>query len=90
MLSLSSLIQGSPKCPQPAAPNNSDIFQSYLSFPDVGESETECLNLFVVRPSPSALSKAGYDPIQAKLPVYFYIHGGGFGFGAGTDPIWGV
>jgi carboxylesterase type B len=43
-----------------------------------------------VRPSPAALLKAGFDPVQANLPVYFYIHGGGFGFGAGTDPIWGT
>jgi carboxylesterase type B len=84
------LNRSSPKCPQPAAPNNSSIYQSHIDFPDVGESETECLNLFIVRPSPVALSEAGYDPTQTKLPVYFYIHGGGFGFGAGTDPIWGM
>jgi carboxylesterase type B len=80
----------SPKCPQPAAPNNSSIYQCHVAFPDVGESETECLNLFIVRPSPAAILQAGYDPIHAKLPVYFYIHGGAFGFGASTDPIWGT
>jgi carboxylesterase type B len=80
----------SPKCPQPAAPNNSGIYQSHLEFPDVGESETLCLNLFIVRPSAAAILQAGYDISDIKLPVYFYIHGGAFGFGAGTDPIWGT
>jgi carboxylesterase type B len=87
---LNVLIQNSPKCPQPAAQANSGIYQSHVAFPDVGESETECLNLFIVRPSPAALSRAGYDPIYPNLLVYFYIHGGAFGFGARTDPIWGT
>ena len=82
------LTKTSPKCPQPSGFNNSGTYQSHVAFPDVGESETQCLNLFIVRPSPAALLHTGSDPIHAKLPVYFYIHGGGFGFGASTDPIW--
>ena len=78
-----------PKCPQPAGPNNSGLYQSHLDFPDVGESEFDCLNLSITRPSPAALAGIGLDPARDKLPVYFYIHGGGFGFGAGSDPIWG-
>ncbi|OJJ44589.1 hypothetical protein ASPZODRAFT_696556 [Penicilliopsis zonata CBS 506.65] len=78
-----------PQCPQPAVFANSETYQSYLPWPtDVGESEFECLNLFIVRPSPSALERAGLDAKNARLPVYFMIHGGGWGFGAGTDPMW--
>ncbi|KAK6002935.1 hypothetical protein QM012_000780 [Aureobasidium pullulans] len=71
-----------PRCPQPAEPNNTATFQAHLDFPtDVQESEFDCLNLFVVRPNPALVR-------DAPLPVYFYIHGGGYGFGAGTDPMW--
>ncbi|KAH8666578.1 para-nitrobenzyl esterase [Xylariales sp. PMI_506] len=77
-----------PKCPQPEWPNNSQTFQSYLEFPpDVTESEFDCLNLFVIRPSAAALARQGLTS-GAKLPVLVWIHGGGFGFGAGTDPMW--
>lgn len=48
------------------------------------------MNLLIVRPSPSALRKAGFDANNVKLPVYVNIHGGGFGFGASTDPMWGT
>ncbi|KAJ5959868.1 alpha/beta-hydrolase [Penicillium vulpinum] len=78
-----------PRCPQPQEPNNSDFYQSYLEFPsDVTESEFDCLNLFITRPSASALVEAGIDPETARLPVYAYIHGGAYSFGAGTDPMW--
>ncbi|KFZ17017.1 hypothetical protein V501_01939 [Pseudogymnoascus sp. VKM F-4519 (FW-2642)] len=78
-----------PKCPQPTEHNNSVSYQSYLEFPlDVTESEFDCLNLFVVRPSQTALSKLGSPDSNRKLPVLIWIHGGGFGFGAGTDPMW--
>ncbi|KAJ5731858.1 alpha/beta-hydrolase [Penicillium malachiteum] len=39
-------------------------------------------------PSASALDAVGIDPKTAKLPVYVYIHGGAYSFGAGTDPMW--
>ncbi|KAF3395620.1 Para-nitrobenzyl esterase [Talaromyces pinophilus] len=75
-----------PRCPQPPEPNNSDFYQSYLEFPgDVEESEFDCLNLFVTRPSRATLLSSGED---TKLPVYAYIHGGAYAFGAGTDPMW--
>ncbi|PYH96659.1 alpha/beta-hydrolase [Aspergillus ellipticus CBS 707.79] len=78
-----------PRCPQPQEPNNSDSFQSYLEFPpDVTESEFDCLNLFITRPSLAALAAAGLDAPAATLPVYVYIHGGAYSFGAGTDPMW--
>lgn len=54
----------------------------------MGESEFDCLNLFVVRPGQDLLSKAGIVPGSA-LPVFVWIHGGGYGFGASTDPPWG-
>jgi carboxylesterase type B len=80
----------SPRCPQPQEPNNSDFYQSHLEFPsDVTESEFDCLNLFITRPSASTLTAAGFDPEYVKLPVYVYIHGGAYSFGAGTDPMWG-
>jgi carboxylesterase type B len=47
------------------------------------------LNLFITRPSAEALAAAGFDVVNRKLPVYVYIHGGAYGFGAGTDPMWG-
>lgn len=53
------------------------------------ESEFDCLNLFITRPSAAALAAAGFDVQEVKLPVYVYIHGGAYSFGAGTDPIWG-
>ncbi|KAJ5664021.1 alpha/beta-hydrolase [Penicillium longicatenatum] len=78
-----------PRCPQAQVFNNSDFYQSHLDFPsDVAESEFDCLNLFITRPSASALSAAGIDYKAVKLPVYVYIHGGAYSFGAGTDPIW--
>ncbi|KAJ5702695.1 alpha/beta-hydrolase [Penicillium malachiteum] len=39
-------------------------------------------------PSASALDAVGIDPKAANLPVYVYIHGGAYSFGAGTDPMW--
>ncbi|KAJ5554203.1 hypothetical protein N7513_004162 [Penicillium frequentans] len=77
------------RCPQAQEPNTSDFFQSHLGFPsDVTESEFDCLNLYITRPSGSALSAAAIDHKAANLPVYVYIHGGAYSFGAGTDPMW--
>lgn len=68
---------------------NSKTYQSHLDWPtDVVDDELRCLNLFVIRPSPEALRRAGLGA-DTKLPVYVNNHGGGFGFGAGTDPMWG-
>lgn len=80
-----------PQCPQPPQYATSNSFQSHLDWPEnVGESEFDCLNLFIVRPSASCLRSAGVDKWEdVKLPVYLNIHGGGFGWGAGTDPMWG-
>ncbi|KAJ5902719.1 hypothetical protein N7495_003247 [Penicillium taxi] len=66
-----------------------ELFQSKVSpaLGDVTESELDCLNLFIVRPSKDALVKRGYDT-NIPLPVFAWIHGGAFGFGAGTDPMW--
>ncbi|BCS04223.1 uncharacterized protein AKAW2_80024S [Aspergillus luchuensis] len=78
-----------PRCPQPQEPNNTDEFQSHLEFPaDVTESEFDCLNLFITRPSAAILAAAGFSAQGVKLPVYVYIHGGAYSFGAGTDPMW--
>lgn len=77
-------FEKSPRCPQPQEPNTSDFYQSYLEFPaDVAESEFDCLNLFITRPSRVTSGS------ETKLPVYVYIHGGAYAFGAGTDPMWG-
>lgn len=76
-----------PKCPQPSEPNNSRTFQGHVEFPtDVAESEFECLNLFIQRPSKEVLTRIGKE--NEELPVLVWFHGGGFGFGAGTDPMW--
>lgn len=80
----------SPRCPQPQAPNNSDTFHSYLALPDVTEDEFKCLNLFIIRPNEESLDRLGFCKDLDKLPVYVYIHGGGFGFGAATDSMWGM
>ena len=80
----------SPKCPQPREPNNTDIFQSHLDYPsDVTESEFDCLNLFITRPATAALQQAGCSG-GTGVPVMVWIHGGGFGWGAGSDPSWGI
>lgn len=77
-----------PQCPQPSMFANSKTYQSHLDWPtDVTDDEYHCLNLFVIRPSPEALQRAGLGG-DIKLPVYVNIHGGGFGFGAGSDPMW--
>lgn len=55
---------------------------------DVTESEIDCLNLFIIRPSAVALARIGWVSGK-KLPVLLWIHGGGYAFGAGTDPMWG-
>ena len=55
---------------------------------DVTESEFECLNLIIIRPSHEALKRIGKE--TEKIPILIWIHGGGFGFGAGTDPMWGM
>lgn len=80
----------SPRCPQPQAPNNSETFHSYLAFPDVREDEFACLNLFIIRPNEGSLNRLGLRNGLNRLPVYVYIHGGGYGFGAATDPMWGM
>ncbi|EMT74675.1 Para-nitrobenzyl esterase [Fusarium odoratissimum] len=74
-----------PICPQPKTARHSEYYQSYLEFPDLDQSEFDCLNLLIIRPSPAALSRAGIDP-SSKLPVLVYIHGGA-GTGAGSDPV---
>ncbi|ERF71125.1 hypothetical protein EPUS_09148 [Endocarpon pusillum Z07020] len=77
-----------PKCPQPAEPNNTEIFQSHLDYSsEVAESELDCLNLFIARPSAAALHQAGSTG-EDGLPVMVWIHGGGYGYGAGSDPPW--
>jgi len=81
-------FKNGPKCPQLHEWNTSEGFGAHVAFPaDVIESEFECLNLFIVRPSATALARIGING-DAKLPVLVWIHGGGFGFGAGTDPMW--
>lgn len=52
------------------------------------ESEFDCLNLLIQRPSKEALKRIWKE--NEELPVFVWIHGGGFGFGAGTDPMWGI
>lgn len=54
----------------------------------MAESEFECLNLFIQRPSKEVLTRIGKE--NEELPVLVWFHGGGFGFGAGTDPMWGM
>jgi hypothetical protein len=70
-------------------PNSSEGFGAYVPFPtDVIDSELDCLNLFIERPSATALARLDFKN-GSKLPVLIWIHGGGYGFGAGTDPMWG-
>ncbi|RAK89049.1 alpha/beta-hydrolase [Aspergillus costaricaensis CBS 115574] len=76
-----------PKCPQPPGGDNSAYFQADIPFPKpIPESEFDCLNLNIIRPSATGLSHAGIDPF-IKLPVLVWIHGGAGAFGAGSDPI---
>ncbi|KAK9452698.1 Alpha/Beta hydrolase protein [Dipodascopsis uninucleata] len=69
------------KCPQEEFGNNSLTFGVDIPFPsDVTNDEFNCLNLFVIRPANT--------PKDAKLPCFVWIHGGGFAFGAASDPMW--
>jgi len=52
-------------------------------------NEIGCMNLFTIRPNVAALQRAEWDT-DKKLPVLIWIHGGSFGFGASTDPMWGT
>lgn len=62
---------------------------SPLDYPaDITESEFDCLNLFITRPAATALQQAGCNGVTA-LPVLVWIHGGGYAWGAGSDPVWG-
>lgn len=85
-------VYARPKCPQLWEPNSSEGgFGPHIEFPsDVTESEFDCLNLFLVRPSNEALKRKGLDYSKDALPVLVWIHGGGYGFGASTDPMWGI
>ncbi|KAH8891219.1 para-nitrobenzyl esterase [Thozetella sp. PMI_491] len=75
------------ECPQPVSRSNSRHYQAYLPFPtDVTDSEFDCLNLFIIRPSAMALASRGLEKVT--LPVLAWIHGGGFAFGAATNPMW--
>jgi carboxylesterase type B len=56
---------------------------------EVAESEFDCLNLFIARPSAAALQQAGCN-FDESLPVMVWIHGGGYEYGAGSDPPWGM
>jgi carboxylesterase type B len=67
---------------------NSDYFQAHVAFPEVNESEFECLNLLIVRPSAAGPPNVGLAELS-KLPVIAYIHGGA-GSGTGSDPIYGA
>ncbi|CAK7199018.1 hypothetical protein SEUCBS139899_001686 [Sporothrix eucalyptigena] len=77
--------QNGPKCPQP--PSSSRTYQAYLPFPPDELDEFRCANLFVMRPSAAALAAHGFAT-DAQLPVLFWMHGGGFIFGAATHPMW--
>ncbi|EXJ79515.1 hypothetical protein A1O3_07794 [Capronia epimyces CBS 606.96] len=77
-----------PRCPQPDEGIDPETFQSHLDYSsEVVESEFDCLNLFIVRPSPAALLQRGRK-VDDKIPVFVWIHGGAFIYGAGTDPFW--
>jgi carboxylesterase type B len=70
--------------------SHTGIFQSHLDYPsNVTESEFDCLNLFITRPSHAALQRGGCKN-DADLPVMVWIHGGAYGFGAASDPPWGM
>ncbi|KAF2966150.1 hypothetical protein GQX73_g7433 [Xylaria multiplex] len=72
-----------PVSPQPTKDRNTKYFQACSAIPDLVESEFDCLNLNIVRPSTAGLSRAGIHE-SATLPVLVWIHGGG---GTGSDPL---
>ncbi|CAI6331486.1 unnamed protein product [Periconia digitata] len=59
------------------------FIQQSLPLPEVPtHSDTECLNLNITVP----LGKDGAVQSDAKLPVYVFVHGGGFAFGSSWYP----
>jgi len=56
------------------------FIQQKLPFNDASMSGTACLNLNITVPEP-----ATHAPAE-KLPVFVYLHGGGFGIGANSWP----
>lgn len=56
------------------------FIQQCLPIPEMAMSATECLNLNVTVPESTA-----QDP-SAKLPVFVFLHGGGFSIGSGSWP----
>jgi carboxylesterase type B len=53
------------------------IIQQRIPKPDISLSDTECLNLSVTTPEGSQ---------GKKLPVFLFIHGGGFAIGSNSWP----
>ncbi|KAF2636651.1 carboxylesteras-like protein [Massarina eburnea CBS 473.64] len=72
-----------PISPIGAVHNEFNFIQHSLPLPEVPDhSDTEGLNLNITVP----LSKDGSIQSNAKLPVYVFIHGGGFAVGSGWYP----
>ncbi|KAF1949059.1 alpha/beta-hydrolase [Byssothecium circinans] len=84
----SSVIDASKYGPPPVSPigainNEFGIIHHSLPLPEVpGHSDTEGLNLNITVP----LAKDGSIQSDTKLPVYFFVHGGGFAVGSGWYP----
>ncbi|MDE2042335.1 MAG: carboxylesterase family protein [Alphaproteobacteria bacterium] len=64
-----------PACYQPAAKPFGPYTSEFLIGPDISE---DCLYLNVWKPA----------HVHARVPVLFFIHGGGFGSGSGSIPIY--
>lgn len=83
MLSCLTIISPPPVSPIGAINREFGFIQHELPLPDVPKhSDLEGLNLNITVP----FNKSGQIDSNAKLPVYVFIHGGGFAVGSSWYP----
>jgi carboxylesterase type B len=58
------------------------FIQQSFPKPKIVHSDVDCLNLNITVPKPADASKLG----SQKLPVFIWVHGGGFIVGANSWP----
>jgi carboxylesterase type B len=62
------------------------FIQKSMPKPKIVHSDLECLNLNITVPKVRGEGGSGTDLAKQKLPVFIWIHGGGFVVGANSWP----